>query len=165
MGGEHLGENIMASGGYRKPTNPAPVSGPGKASRRTDGGPTDMKQNQVEITGMGYGENKDLNEIQSLAPLSAAPSAPSMPSTIPSTPMAMPTPLTAPTERPNEPVTAGMDFGPGIGSEGLVLPNQGMSEEDRQRTLLVLNLLSDAAKKPNATNATLQLIRQLRSEL
>jgi hypothetical protein len=34
------------------------------------------------------------------------------------------TPLTAPTERPNEPVTAGMDFGAGPGSEALNLPRQ-----------------------------------------
>jgi hypothetical protein len=154
----------MASGGYRKPENPAPVSGPGKASRRTDGGPTDMKQNQVEITGMGYGENKDLNEIQAMAPMSAAPSAPMAMPTM-SAPMPQPTPLTAPTERPTEPVTAGLPFGPGQGSEALIMPNLGMSEDDRQRSLVILQLLTDAAKKPNATNATLQLIRQLRSEL
>jgi len=155
----------MASGGYRKPTSPAPVSGPGKASRRTDGGPLDMKQNQVEVTGMGYGENQELNELQAMAPMSAAPGLPTAMPVAPSTPVAPPTPLTAPTERPNEPVTSGMPFGPGRGSEALVMPNQGMSEDDRQRTLVVLNLLNEAAKKPNATNATLQLIRQLRSEL
>jgi hypothetical protein len=39
------------------------------------------------------------------------------------------TPLTAPTERPDEPLTAGMDFGPGPGSEALNLPKQrGLSE-------------------------------------
>ena len=152
-------------GGYRKPTNPAPVSGPGKLSQRTDGGPMDVKQNQVEVTGMGYGENKELNEVQALAPLSAAPAVPSSPMAMPSAPMARPTPLTAPSERPNEPVTAGQPFGPGMGSEALTISNQGMSEDDRQRTLVILNLLTEAAKKPNATNATLQLVRQLRGEL
>ena len=34
------------------------------------------------------------------------------------------TPLTAPTERVNEPVTSGMDFGPGPGSEVLNLPRE-----------------------------------------
>jgi hypothetical protein len=34
------------------------------------------------------------------------------------------TPLTAPTERPGEPITAGMDFGPGPGSEALNLPRE-----------------------------------------
>jgi hypothetical protein len=124
-----------------------------------------MKQNQVEVTGMGYGENKELNELQAMAPMSAAPGLPTAMPVAPSAPLAPPTPLTAPTERPDEPVTAGMPFGLGQGSEALTMPNLGMTEDDRQRTLVVLNLLNDAAKKPNATNATLQLIRQLRSEL
>jgi hypothetical protein len=34
------------------------------------------------------------------------------------------TPLTAPTERPDEPLTAGMDFGAGPGSEALSLPRE-----------------------------------------
>jgi len=34
------------------------------------------------------------------------------------------TPLTAPTERPDEPITAGMDFGAGPGSEALNLPRE-----------------------------------------
>ena len=56
-------------GGKRTPRNPAPVSGPGQLSRRTDG------QTTTEMTGMGYGENADFNDIQSSAPLSAAPTA------------------------------------------------------------------------------------------
>jgi hypothetical protein len=152
-------------GGYRKPTNPAPVSGPGKASRRTDGGPTDMRQNTAEITGLGYGENKEVNELQGMAPMSAAPGVPTGVPMAPPAPMPMPTPLSAATERPMEPVTAGLPFGPGAGSEVLNIPSQAMSEEDRQRTLAILGILYEASKKPNATNATLQLIRQLRSEL
>jgi hypothetical protein len=38
--------------------------------------------------------------------------------------MAPITPLTAPTERPDEPITAGMDFGAGPGSEALNLPRE-----------------------------------------
>jgi hypothetical protein len=39
------------------------------------------------------------------------------------------TPLTAPTERPDEPLTAGMDFGEGPGSEALNLPrDRSLSE-------------------------------------
>ena len=34
------------------------------------------------------------------------------------------TSLTAPTERPNEPITTGMDFGAGPGSEALNLPRE-----------------------------------------
>jgi hypothetical protein len=39
------------------------------------------------------------------------------------------TPLSAPTERPDEPVTSGMDFGAGPGSEALNLPrDRSLSE-------------------------------------
>lgn len=59
-------------GGYRRPNNPAPVSGPGKLSQRTDGGPGEtMKQAQRYISGMPYGEAGELNSIAGAAPLSA----------------------------------------------------------------------------------------------
>lgn len=102
-------------GGYQQPRNPAPVPMPGRLSRRTDGGP---QQTTTEMTGMGYGENADFNDIQSSAPVAATPplervqpaggrrarravGGPSV------------TPLMAPTQRPSEPVTAGAPFGPG----------------------------------------------------
>ena len=152
-------------GGYRKPTNPAPVSGPGKLSKRTDGGPTDTKQNQVKITGMGYGENKEMNDIQAQAPLAAAPEVPSAPvMDIPSSAPA-PVPLSSPTQRPTEPVTSGLDFGPGNGSEMLAVPKQTMDENDRQRALSVLGILQQSAKSPYVTEGTMNLIAALRSEL
>lgn len=101
-------------GGYQKPRNPAPVSMPGRLSRRTDGGP---QQTTTDMTGMGYGENADFNEIQSAAPVAATPPM-ARPTTrtrrggqAPMGPVAVP--LMAPTQRPNEPVTAGAPFGPG----------------------------------------------------
>jgi hypothetical protein len=150
-------------GGYRKPENPAPVSGPGKLSQRTDGGPADTRQAQRRVTGMGYGENKDLNEVQAMAPLAAAPAAPSIPSVMPAP--QTPVPLTEATQRPNEPLTAGLPFGPGVGSEMLNLPNQGIAPDDRQRALLVLGVLQDSISAGTATQGTINLMRQLRSEL
>lgn len=102
----------MARGGYRKPNNPAPVSGPGALSRRTDGGPG-SKQAMQEIRTGKYGESKALMEQQQGAPLAGSP-APS-PRAKTAAPAAQPaiTPLFAPTQRPNEPVTAGMPFGDG----------------------------------------------------
>lgn len=101
----------MARGGYRKPNNPAATSGPGALSRRTDGG-AGSKQAQQEIRTGKYGESKAVNEMSSAAPLAGNPiptpkvSAQSM--------VANPvTPLFAPTDRPSEPVTEGMPFGPG----------------------------------------------------
>ena len=72
-------------GGYRTPTNAAPVSGPGALSQRTDGplrGP---------VPGAQQGQ---------------APAGPDLSQIVP---------LDAPSARPEEPVTAGMPFGAGPG--------------------------------------------------
>jgi hypothetical protein len=98
-------------GGYRKPENPAPSSGPGALSQRTDGGPA---QGAKYMSGMPYGQNT--MDQQTAAPM-AGSSTPTMPV------MEMPTPLMAPTSRPNEPITSGIDRGEGVGSAALNLPN------------------------------------------
>jgi hypothetical protein len=104
------------NGGYREPNNPAPVSGPGQLSQRTDGGP---QQVQADMSGMPYGENAEFNTMQSMAPMSASPSARSPRASARSAKSAgggmSATPLFAPTQRPDEPVTAGAPFGPGDG--------------------------------------------------
>jgi hypothetical protein len=95
----------------RRPSNPAPVSGPGALSRRTDG------QGAKYIAGGEYGEGQEMMDLQTSAPMSKAPAAP-RPRTgrqVVSEEMAPPTPLFAPTERPDEPITAGAPFGPGPG--------------------------------------------------
>jgi hypothetical protein len=100
-------------GGYRKPENPAPSSGPGALSQRTDGGPA---QGAKYMSGMPYGQNT--MEQQTAAPMSGGSPMPSVPE------MPMPTPLLAPTTRPNEPVTSGIDLGDGPGSYAMgELPN------------------------------------------
>lgn len=100
----------MARGGYRKPNNPAPVSGPGKLSRRTDGG-AGSKQAMKEIRTGKYGESKQIAEQQQGAPMAGNPA----PTPKVQTPRQAPqvTQLFAPTERPNEPVTSGLPFGDG----------------------------------------------------
>jgi hypothetical protein len=98
-------------GGMRRPSNPAPVSGPGAMSRRTDG------QGARYMAGGQYGEGQEMMDLQTSAPMSKAPAAP-RPRTgrqIVAEDMARPTPLFAPTERPDEPITAGAPFGPGPG--------------------------------------------------
>jgi hypothetical protein len=105
-------------GGSRTPNSPAAVSGPGALSRRTDGGP---QQQTSPMTGMGYGENADFNEMQQAAPLAASRSAKSpavkqrQAKTTGKQAAIMATPIFAPTTRPDEPVTAGSDVGPGPG--------------------------------------------------
>lgn len=94
-------------GGYRQPNNPAPVSGPGALSERTDGGATDgmsAPQPMADYAGFDYGQNKQLNEQQAGAPLAGTPKQ---------LPMSMD--LSAPTSFPNEPISHGADYGEGPG--------------------------------------------------
>jgi hypothetical protein len=97
-------------GGYREPSNPAPVSGPGALSQRTDGGPT---QGAKYISGLPYGQGQQTYSNQVAQPMAGNPFEGML---------AGITPLTAPTERPNEPITSGMSFGAGPGPEVLPAP-------------------------------------------
>jgi hypothetical protein len=104
-------------GGYRKPSMPAPTSGPGALSRRTDGGPA---QAAKYIAGLPYGQGQATYDQQTAAPMAGTPNI----SEISAPVMEMPTPLFAPTTRPTEPVTSGIDLGDGPGSSALgTLPN------------------------------------------
>ena len=47
---------MALQGGYRKPENPAPSSGPGALSQRTDGGPA---QGAKYIPGLPYGQGQE----------------------------------------------------------------------------------------------------------
>lgn len=116
----------MARGGYQRPTNPAPVSGPGSLSRRTDGGPA---QALTELPNARYGEGSEYMSLQQGAPLAAAQPSPATQQAAPNLadpnvdPLAalasgmgqydLPTPLAAPTQRPDEPITAGAPLGLG----------------------------------------------------
>jgi hypothetical protein len=101
------------SGGYRQPSNPAPVSGPGMLSERTDGGAIEgmtPAQPQQQWTGLPYGENKAVNEQQSGAPLAGVAPVSSIPMD-----------LSAPTAFPNEPISHGANWGegPGLNTAGV----------------------------------------------
>lgn len=100
-------------GGYRQPSNPAPVSGPGALSQRTDG------QGAKYMAGGQYGEGQEMMDLQTSAPMSKAPEQPRMRQPRSGRQVVeegmRPTPLFAPTERPDEPITAGAPFGPGPG--------------------------------------------------
>ena len=89
-------------GGYRRPANPAAVSGPGSLSRRTDGGPG---QPVMTPTGLPYGEAGANVAAQQGAPMADASDQ--------QAPMIVP--LDAETQYPDEPITAGAPFGPGPG--------------------------------------------------
>lgn len=119
----------MPRGGYRQPRNPAPVSGPGALSKRTDGGAVEgMTPPQTQapryMAGLGYGKGGNM-EQQSGAAMQG--------NDIPATPAPI-VPLFAPTQRANEPITAGIDMGAGPGSEAIITPP--MPQSDLRSTLL-----------------------------
>ncbi len=138
-------------GGYRRPSNPAPVSGPGALSARTDGGPT---QPIRDLPDAKYGENAAFRAAQGAAPMSTG--LPDLSSIVP---------MGAPSERPDEPITAGMPFGPGPGSS---VPAQGpgnLTPEQADRLRSYLPVLVILASQDDADPATKKFVRQLRAEL
>lgn len=102
-------------------------SGPGAFSKRTDVGTPEMKLGSI-----AYGEGKDTAAIKSGAPLAKTGDVTA--SQAPNVPMQQPevTPLFAPSQRPNEPITAGVDVGAGPGSAALIM---GKSAEKLSDTL------------------------------
>lgn len=98
------------SGGFR-PT--APQNNPANVNALGGNGQSG-KQPARYISGLPYGQGQETMNQQMSAPM-AQVQEPSLPAI---------TPLTAPTQRPEEPITAGMDFGPGPGSDSLNLPQQ-----------------------------------------
>jgi len=110
---------MAAQGGYRAPSSPAPVSGPGALSQRTDGGPT---QGAKYVSGLPYGQGQETYSNQVAAPMAGNSMGASAMGISGLVQMEMPTELMAPTQRPNEPMTYGIDIGEGPGSEIMNLP-------------------------------------------
>jgi hypothetical protein len=95
-------------------TSPAQVSGPGPMSQRTDTGGQPIRS----LPDPSYGEATAYEEQQKGAPLAEAQSTatPRMrvpQAQAPAEALAPPVPLFAPTQRPDEPVTAGAPVGAG----------------------------------------------------
>lgn len=110
---------MAAQGGYRAPSSPAPVSGPGALSQRTDGGPT---QGAKYVSGLPYGQGQETYSNQVAAPMAGNSMGASAMGDSGLVQMEMPTELMAPSTRPNEPVSSGVNIGEGPGSEVLNLP-------------------------------------------
>ena len=141
-------------GGYRRPENPAPVSGPGSLSRRTDGGATQAPQ---VAAGGEYGSRQDQMSVQQGAPLQGGGG--STPVAAAPAPAGPPLPaFDAPTEHPNEDVRTGMGMYKSLG------PSE-MDETVRARLTAALPTLVWLASQPKASEQTRQFVRQLRSDL
>jgi hypothetical protein len=137
---------VAEHGGYRKPANPAPVSGPGAHSQRTDGGPAQVLSAAPD---QPYGAMSQQMNDQRTTPMGGKPNPPSLPN-VPATPPAaghqMPAysggDFGAPTARPNEPVTAGVPIGPGPGPAQM--PNVGAKPTGAMTQMLTNLSATDA---------------------
>lgn len=163
---------MMPAGGYQRPTNPAPTSGPGALSRRTDGGPG-SKQAARYVAGMPYGEGADFLDIQNMAPMAAAQRTPSAsaegsaPSQLAAAGGSPVIPLNAPTQMPGVPVTDGADRGPGAGMDslGLNMANEEQNKAFANQIAQYMPVLMQVAASPNASAETRDVIRRLRNML
>ena len=142
-------------GGYRPPIKPSPVAMPGAMSGRTDGGPADTQPTRI-APGNGYGEAKNLADIQGGASMAGNP----VPTVTPE-----PIPLGADSQRPSEPVTAGAPFGPGIGPQAAGIDTRDLNKQDADRWRSQLPLLEFLASQDDASPTTRALVRRLRGNL
>ncbi len=138
---------MAGKGGYQKPNNPAPVSGPGSMSKRTDGGPADP-QPMRHIPTDDWGGSQEMDDIQASAPMAGGPQL---------------TPLSAPDDRPDVPVTSGAALGPGISDVELMsglTPDMGYSRNPVDEAAAVVR----AVYSVQPSRALLALMNQLEKE-
>lgn len=146
----------MPSGGPRTPANPAPVSGPGALSARTDGFPG---QANMQLPDAAYGEQADFQDIQSGAPMAADPTMGGDPMGM--MPSAPPPPgLRDPSLRPNEPLTEGVPVGPGTNSlQGV----QNVMQEDMQTMTKYLPAMRHMAQQEGTPRSFQLFVKYMES--
>ena len=105
---------------------------------------------EARFTGQTYGEGARQQASQRVVPTGPPPTEPGGGVQI--------TPLAAPTERPNEPITAGLPMGPGPGPEALApIGIQPGSKLD-----LALQVRAIASRYPNP--ALIALLQELEAQ-
>ena len=137
-------------GGYRKPQNPAPVSGPGAHSKRTDG-----RQPIVDLPNADYGENATFREAQKGAAVAQTPPAAQGAGGLD---LSSVIPITAASGRPDLPATDGADAGAGANSSALGLSQSPMAA-DAQHFAQYMPALMAVADDPNTPPGTRAWVR------
>lgn len=143
----------------KAPMNPlAGPAGPGPFSTRTD---------QLRMGSTSYGEGKETKAIKEGAKLATTPDVrPASAAGVRSAAVSAPvTPLFAPTQRPDEPITTGVPIGPGAGPEVLGINNNLDTQEDKDRMISYLPALEVVAASPNSSQAFRNYVRMLRANL
>lgn len=135
----------------------AGAAGPGKFSKRTD----------MNMGSIAYGEGVETAAIKSGAPLAKTPDvrgarASDVRAAAEQAPV---TPLYAPSQRPDEPITTGIPMGPGAGPEVLGINNNIDTEEDKARIVSYLPALEVLAASPDSSQAFRNYVRQIRANL
>lgn len=136
--------------------NPANVSGTGGAGQNGD------------YTGFAYGQNQAVNQQrvegnQAVASAQAASPAPATDySGISMSPIGT---LLDPSNNPSEPITAGSDFGPGVGSSALPSNLRSDSRPDENAAVVAQYLpdLALAAQSANAPDSFKRFVNYLAS--
>jgi hypothetical protein len=142
------------------PTRPAPVSGPGALSRRTDGGPA---QKLRALPDAKYGEQATYQQDQRGAPLAQAQGVPSAPPVGVNERANAVVPFSAPTQRPDEPVTAGAAMGPGPGPEALGISPQQVEQQDASGISKNLPFLEYVANLPDSAQGSRMYVNLLKA--
>lgn len=132
----------------------AGASGPGKFSKRTD----------MDLGSTSYGEGQETAMLNTAAPKATTRGIADNVGGRPSNPIQPVTPLFAPTQKPEVPVTEGIDMGDGAGSEALIMrqPDDNNFRASISSYMPVLAYISD---QPNTSPETRAAIRQLRDQL
>lgn len=135
----------------------AGVSGPGKFSKRTDG---------LSFQSTEYGSGVENAANKAGAPLASTPDVRgARASEVRAAAQEAVTPLYAPTQRPEEPITSGIPMGAGPGPEVLGINTNQDTESDRARLISYLPALEAAASDPNSSQAFRNYVRMVRANL
>ena len=133
-------------------------AGPGKFSTRTDG---------LSFQSQEYGQGVEMAATKAGAPLAKTPDVRGARAgdvrAAAQTPV---TPLYAPTQRPEEPITTGIPMGAGAGPEvlGINQPSAD-TDADKQRLLSYLPALEAVAQSPSSSQSFRNYVRLLRANL
>jgi hypothetical protein len=113
-------------------------AGPGKFSTRTD---------KLEMGSTAYGEGVETQAIKSGAPLSKTPDTrPARAGDVREAATQAPiTELYAPSQRPNEPITSGIDMGAGPGSNALMMQKNMIKLSDSLAQMLPYDTTGEIA--------------------
>ena len=142
------------------PMNPlAGAAGPGPFSTRTD---------NLTFQSPEYGAGVQQAAIKAGAPMGKTPDVRGATATEvrQAAAQAPVTPLFAPTQRPEEPITTGIPVGAGAGPEILGMNQPTMDTDvDKQRLISYIPALEALAQSPSSTQAFRNYVRILRANL